>query len=109
MAMGLVLLMLEVRVCISGARQSSDAIDGRKHCLLMDEVDGMAGNEDRGGVQVLPSSYALLFSNSWHLQSSKNWRILLVQSFTARICHKILQFLHNWRCQLTQVDLYSGR
>lgn len=22
------------------------------HCLIMDEVDGMAGNEDRGGVQV---------------------------------------------------------
>lgn len=36
--------------CISGSRQSND---GRKHCLLMDEVDGMAGNEDRGGVQVL--------------------------------------------------------
>ena len=25
---------------------------GRKHALIMDEVDGMAGNEDRGGVQV---------------------------------------------------------
>ena len=23
-----------------------------KHCLIMDEVDGMAGNEDRGGIQV---------------------------------------------------------
>ena len=23
-----------------------------KHCLIMDEVDGMAGNEDRGGMQV---------------------------------------------------------
>ena len=23
-----------------------------KHVLLMDEVDGMAGNEDRGGMQV---------------------------------------------------------
>ncbi|KAL5014468.1 hypothetical protein ScPMuIL_008738 [Solemya velum] len=26
---------------------------GRKHCLVMDEVDGMAGNEDRGGLQAL--------------------------------------------------------
>ncbi len=25
---------------------------GRRHTLIMDEVDGMAGNEDRGGVQV---------------------------------------------------------
>jgi len=23
-----------------------------KHCLIMDEVDGMSGNEDRGGIQV---------------------------------------------------------
>jgi hypothetical protein len=22
-----------------------------KHCIIMDEVDGMAGNEDRGGIQ----------------------------------------------------------
>ncbi|XP_069105828.1 replication factor C subunit 1-like [Argopecten irradians] len=28
---------------------------GQKHCLLMDEVDGMAGNEDRGGLQELVS------------------------------------------------------
>ncbi|CAG5134920.1 unnamed protein product, partial [Candidula unifasciata] len=26
---------------------------GQKHCLIMDEVDGMAGNEDRGGLQEL--------------------------------------------------------
>ena len=26
---------------------------GMKHALIMDEVDGMAGNEDRGGVQVM--------------------------------------------------------
>ena len=24
-----------------------------KHCIIMDEVDGMVGNEDRGGVQEL--------------------------------------------------------
>ncbi|XP_061178272.1 replication factor C subunit 1-like [Saccostrea echinata] len=28
---------------------------GHKHCLVMDEVDGMAGNEDRGGLQELVS------------------------------------------------------
>ena len=25
----------------------------KKHCVIMDEVDGMAGNEDRGGMQEL--------------------------------------------------------
>ena len=29
--------------------------DPSKHVLLMDEVDGMAGNEDRGGMQVRSS------------------------------------------------------
>lgn len=24
----------------------------RRHCVVMDEVDGMSGNEDRGGMQV---------------------------------------------------------
>ena len=36
----------------SGAR-SEQVVDGRRHCVLMDEVDGMAGNEDRGGMQEL--------------------------------------------------------
>ncbi|ELU15704.1 hypothetical protein CAPTEDRAFT_175237 [Capitella teleta] len=27
--------------------------EGQRHCLVMDEVDGMAGNEDRGGVAEL--------------------------------------------------------
>ncbi|XP_030830290.1 replication factor C subunit 1 isoform X1 [Strongylocentrotus purpuratus] len=27
--------------------------EGHKHCLIMDEVDGVAGNEDRGGIQEL--------------------------------------------------------
>ena len=30
----------------------STAAAGRRHALIMDEVDGMAGNEDRGGIQV---------------------------------------------------------
>ena len=29
-----------------------DTSKGHKHCLVMDEIDGMAGNEDRGGIQV---------------------------------------------------------
>ncbi len=32
--------------------EKSAALDSKKHCLMMDEVDGMAGNEDRGGMQV---------------------------------------------------------
>lgn len=27
--------------------------ENKKHCIIMDEVDGMAGNEDRGGMQEL--------------------------------------------------------
>ena len=26
---------------------------GKRHVLIMDEVDGMSGNEDRGGMQVM--------------------------------------------------------
>ena len=33
--------------------ESTGDISGRKHCIIMDEVDGMAGNEDRGGIQEL--------------------------------------------------------
>lgn len=39
-----------VQMCEGNRR--SEAIT-KKHVLLMDEVDGMAGNEDRGGVQEL--------------------------------------------------------
>ncbi|XP_052764097.1 replication factor C subunit 1-like isoform X2 [Mya arenaria] len=31
----------------------SSLTHGHKHCLIMDEVDGMSGNQDRGGVQEL--------------------------------------------------------
>lgn len=34
---------------------SSSATTTKKHVLIMDEVDGMAGNEDRGGIQELIS------------------------------------------------------
>lgn len=36
-------------MCIVGTKQKIT----NKHVLLMDEVDGMAGNEDRGGLQEL--------------------------------------------------------
>lgn len=35
-------------VCFVGTSQTVSS----KHVLIMDEVDGMAGNEDRGGIQV---------------------------------------------------------
>ncbi|KAI6648937.1 Replication factor C subunit 1 [Oopsacas minuta] len=35
-----------------GCEQSSSSKTNDRHVLIMDEVDGMAGNEDRGGVQV---------------------------------------------------------
>lgn len=34
-------------------REASGKDNGRRHCLQMDEVDGMAGNEDRGGMAEL--------------------------------------------------------
>ena len=34
-------------------KSASSTCDGQKHCLIMDEVDGMAGNEDRGGMAEL--------------------------------------------------------
>lgn len=40
----------------------STAAAGRRHALIMDEVDGMAGNEDRGGIQVSSPSTHVLFS-----------------------------------------------
>ncbi|CAK8697042.1 unnamed protein product [Clavelina lepadiformis] len=36
-----------------GSGDHNSAKDGSKHVLIMDEVDGMAGNEDRGGMQEL--------------------------------------------------------
>ena len=39
--------------CLSlGALIKEGVSGGRRHALIMDEVDGMAGNEDRGGMQV---------------------------------------------------------
>lgn len=35
-------------LCFIGTSQKVSS----KHVLIMDEVDGMAGNEDRGGIQV---------------------------------------------------------
>ena len=37
---------------VDKSHRALSAKDSWKHCLIMDEVDGMAGNEDRGGVQV---------------------------------------------------------
>lgn len=36
----------------NSSKAGAHAVDGQRHCLIMDEVDGMAGNEDRGGMQV---------------------------------------------------------
>lgn len=32
-----------------------------RHALIMDEVDGMAGNEDRGGIQVTQALWLLFY------------------------------------------------
>lgn len=41
-------LYVTFAVCFAGKSQTVSS----KHVLIMDEVDGMAGNEDRGGIQV---------------------------------------------------------
>ena len=41
-------MILQCVFCVTTGHKA----DPRKHVLLMDEVDGMAGNEDRGGMQV---------------------------------------------------------
>lgn len=45
-----------VCVCFTGTSQTVSS----KHVLIMDEVDGMAGNEDRGGIQVMQINAALV-------------------------------------------------
>lgn len=47
-------------VATSTGGSGSAAAAGQRHALIMDEVDGMAGNEDRGGIPVSP--FNLLFS-----------------------------------------------
>ncbi|KAH0537815.1 hypothetical protein KQX54_001241 [Cotesia glomerata] len=42
-----------IRVSKVTSRVTKEDKTSRKHVLLMDEVDGMAGNEDRGGLQEL--------------------------------------------------------
>lgn len=36
-----------------GQKHKVSDVSKDKHCIIMDEVDGMAGNEDRGGIQEL--------------------------------------------------------
>lgn len=49
-------VMLSLCVCFIGTSQTVS----NKHVLIMDEVDGMAGNEDRGGIQVKQINPALI-------------------------------------------------
>jgi hypothetical protein len=42
-----------------------------KHALIMDEVDGMAGSEDRGGIQVMKTPCFLSFL-LFHIQKIFN-------------------------------------
>lgn len=50
---------LSLCVCFIGTSQTVS----NKHVLIMDEVDGMAGNEDRGGIQVKQIKPALIKLN----------------------------------------------
>ncbi|XP_046972816.1 replication factor C subunit 1 [Vanessa cardui] len=62
----------------------------KKHVLVMDEVDGMAGNEDRGGLQELIS---LIKSTSVPIvcmcndRNSEKMRTLVNYCYDLRFCH----------------------
>ena len=45
------ILLVIIYTHVLGTGRSSSSI-AKRHVLIMDEVDGMAGNEDRGGMQV---------------------------------------------------------
>lgn len=49
-----------VCVYVSGTSQTVSS----KHVMIMDEVDGMAGNEDRGGIQV-STFHSVGWSSFW--------------------------------------------
>ncbi|XP_071943755.1 replication factor C subunit 1-like [Antedon mediterranea] len=61
---------------ITSMMNPNTAIKNQKHCLIMDEVDGMAGNEDRGGMQEL-------------IQLIKNSRIPIICMCNDRMHQKI--------------------
>jgi len=44
--------MLDVFIFVLGKTAKCSKTQTNRDCILMDEVDGMAGNEDRGGIQV---------------------------------------------------------
>ena len=64
---------------------------GRRHVLIMDEVDGMAGNADRGGMQV---SY-----NYYHTCCA-----LLCYSYHSTKINLLCIWLINEECKNTMVD-----
>lgn len=43
-----------------------------KHALIMDEVDGMAGTEDRGGIQVMRALHFCRFIVDFFFFYTKN-------------------------------------
>ena len=50
-------------VVLLGKKETSTG----RHALIMDEVDGMAGNEDRGGVQVcVPLFVSIMVGHFFH-------------------------------------------
>eukprot|EP00731_Ephydatia_muelleri_P010737 Em0005g1323a len=61
-------------------------VSGRKHALIMDEVDGMAGNEDRGGIQEL---IALIKSTKVPIICICNDRVLPKIRSLANYCYDL--------------------
>lgn len=56
--------VLMVLMVLGKEHGSVSVKDSWKHCLIMDEVDGMAGNEDRGGVQASVKGSGSILLNS---------------------------------------------
>lgn len=56
-----------------------------RHALIMDEVDGMAGSEDRGGIQVMKALYFAVI-------------LLLFNCFVFKCKELIIMLAYLWQC-----------
>lgn len=66
--------------------------DPKKHVLIMDEVDGMAGNEDRGGMQVRERHTIKPLTDKNFIMHSL--RVLSIKPFVWKIWSGV-----NWKVQ----------
>lgn len=67
-----------------GSGEEAHSVSTR-HALIMDEVDGMAGSEDRGGIQVMKALYFAVI-------------LLLFNCFVFKCKELIIMLAYLWQC-----------